>query len=152
MSSPQPNENKQQSYVGMKVDWEMKALAIAAVFAAVKAAQKFLGTFIPVTICRAIFTFGHIYFIYIYFNTSGKVTKSTSRSTEEKVKIKAALSSILKSLIVKAVVILAVHWKTQLMPPLVVSVILGFFSFIENDYYYQVMYTVTPKLFEILYG
>jgi hypothetical protein len=139
-------------YVGMKADWEMKIFAIVCVFASVKMAQQLLGALIPTLICRSIFVLGHFYLVYIYLTTTSKVNKSTSRSSEEKVKIKEACFSIFKALLVRAGLIVAIHWKTGLMPPLVVSVIMGFFSMIENDYYYQVMYSVSPRLFDTLYS
>lgn len=139
-------------YLGMKVDWEMKIFAMVSVFASVKAAQNFLGTMISTLACQGIFVFGHLFFVYIYMTTTSKVNKSTSRSSEEKVKIKEACFSIFKALFVRALIIILVHWRAGLMPPLVVSVIMGFFSMIENDYYYQVMYSVTPRLFDILYS
>jgi hypothetical protein len=153
MSSKNADASKVANpYLGMKADWEMKILAIVSVFASVKLAQSLLGTIIPTIICQAIFAAGHLYFVYIYMTTTSKVNKSTSRSSEEKVKIKEACFSIFKALLVRAIIIIAIHWRTGLMPPLVVSVFMGFFSMIENDYYYQVMYSVSPRLFDTLYS
>lgn len=124
--------------MGMKADWEMKILAIVSVFAFVKTAQRFLGAGLTTLIARSVFLVGHLFYAYIYMTTSSKVSKSTSRSSEEKVKIKEACFGIFKAILVRAVIIIGIHWRTELQPPLIVSVIMGFFSMIENDYYYQV--------------
>eukprot|EP01033_Poteriospumella_lacustris_P007014 gene7014-5052_t len=100
MSSKNADASKVANpYLGMKADWEMKILAIVSVFASVKLAQSLLGTIIPTIICQAIFAAGHLYFVYIYMTTTSKVNKSTSRSSEEKVKIKEACFSIFKALL-----------------------------------------------------
>lgn len=154
MSSTSGNgkDSKSSNLFGMKVDWEMKLLGIASIFATVKFFQGLVGSSLYTIIARAIFIAGHLFFVFIYSNTTGKVAKSTSRSDAEKTKIKAACLAIFKGIMVRAVAILLVHWRTILLPPLIVSVLLGFCSLIENDYFYQVMYTFTPRIFEIMYA
>eukprot|EP01040_Poterioochromonas_malhamensis_P011597 gene11597-12649_t len=140
-----------QSLVGMKVDFEMKVLVIVTVFAFFKI-LKFLADNIHfINLCRGFFIFGHIYFIYLFMDTNYRISKSSSRTAEEKDAGKKACFDILKGMLVKACIMFIVHLKAGILPPLFVTVILGFCALIENNYYYQVLYTKFPAVFEFLY-
>jgi hypothetical protein len=92
-----------------------------------------------------------MYFIYIYFDTAARINKSTSRSEAEKATAKSACQGIVKGILLRGVLLFLVHLKTNMLPPLVITVFMGFCSLIENDYYYQVLYSKMPQLFELMY-
>ncbi len=124
--SPAPGKEVKSSYFGMKVDWEMKVLGIVSVFAAVKFLQGIIGVFLTTALARLIFLVGHVAYTIVYLNTTNRISKSTSRSAEEKAKVKEACFSIYKGLMIRAVVVILIHWRTKMLPPLVVTVIMGF--------------------------
>lgn len=136
---------------GMPVDWEMKALLIAFVYAVAKvvAWTPLNTTFI--TFSRGLFVAGHLFFGYVYFSTNRRISKSTSRSDREKDLAKESCREILKSLFVRAVIVMFIHFRSQMVQPLIISLFMGFFSMIENGYIYQVMYDQTPKVFELFF-
>ena len=136
---------------GISVDWEMKALLMSAVFAVVKILS---GTFLEglfATACRIFFIAGHAFFGFIYFSTVQRINKSSSRTDEEKVAARDGCRDILKSLFIRAVVIGVIHTRGGLIPPLLVSVFMGFFTMIENGYFYQIMYDKIPQIFDIFF-
>ena len=136
---------------GMKVDLEMKAFVAVAVYALVKALKAHTENFLFINVMRGIFVVGHLYFIYIYLFTNHRISKSTSRNAEEKAKAKSSCLGVLRSILIRAAIMGFVHFRTKMMPPLLITVFMGFFSMIENDFYYQIMYSKMPGLFEILY-
>lgn len=137
--------------VGMKVDLEMKALAIVTIFAAIKALKGIATTTLFINFSRGFFLLGHAFFVYIFLVTNFRISKSTSRSSDEKAKAKAGCFSILKGILARAVILAVVHYKTGMLPPMYVTVFMGFCSMIENDFLYQIMYSKVPGLFEVLY-
>lgn len=136
---------------GMKVDFEMKALAILVVFSVVKLLKPFTDNPHLVNLFRGFFLFGHILMIYTYFDTASRISKSTSRNAEEKAAAKSACFGILKGVLIRAVILFFLHLRSNMLPPLLVTVFMGFCSLIENDYYYQVLYSKAPQLFELMY-
>ena len=145
MSSTAASEN------GMKVDFEMKALTVVSVYALIKALKAFSDNFLFITAFRAFFILGHLYFIYIYLFTNHRISKSTSRNAEEKAKAKSSCFGVLKGVLIRAVLMGFVHFRTNMIPPLAITVFMGFYSMIENDFYYQIIYSKMPGLFEFLY-
>ncbi len=137
--------------VGMKVDLEMKALVIVGIFAAIKALNSVSSSSIFINFSRGFFVLGHAFFVYIFLVTNFRISKSTSRSSDEKAKAKAGCSAIMKGIFVRAVILALVHYKTGMLPPMFVTVFMGFCSMIENDFLYQIMYSKVPALFEVLY-
>ncbi len=136
--------------VGMKVDLEMKALVIVGIVAAIKALNVSSSS-IFINFSRGFFVLGHAFFVYIFLVTNFRISKSTSRSSDEKAKAKAGCSAIMKGIFVRAVILALVHYKTGMLPPMFVTVFMGFCSMIENDFLYQIMYSKVPGLFEVLY-
>lgn len=136
---------------GMKVDLEMKAFVVVAVYALMKVFKAQAENFLFLTSMRGIFVLGHVYFIYIYLFTNHRISKSTSRNAEEKAKAKSSCLGVLRSILIRAAIMGFVHYRTKMMPPLLITVFMGFFSMIENDFYYQIMYSKLPGLFELLY-
>jgi hypothetical protein len=151
MSTEAASSNDPNAMFGMKVDFEFKALAILSVFSLVKLLKPFADNSHLVNLLRSFFLFGHIYFIYIYFDTASRINKSTSRSEAEKAAAKGACASIVKGILIRGVLLFLVHLKTNMLPPLLITVFMGFCSLIENDYYYQVLYSKMPQLFEFMY-
>lgn len=148
MSQTTSETNKFQ---GMKVDWEMKLLLIVSVFAFVKGVKAFSDSPIFLLVSRIFYLIGHLYFVYIYLYTNYRITKSSSRTDEEKATAKGDCLKVFRSVMIRGVIIGAIHFKTQMIPPLYVSVFMGLFSLIENDFIYQVLYSKYPGIFELLY-
>jgi hypothetical protein len=137
--------------VGMKVDLEMKALGMVTIFAIIKALKGIATTALFINFSRGFFLLGHAFFVYIFLVTNFRISKSTSRTAEEKTKAKAGCFAVLKGILVRAVILALVHYKTGMLPPMYVTVFMGFCSMIENDFLYQIMYSKVPGLFEVLY-
>lgn len=137
--------------MGMKVDFEMKLLAILVVFSVVKLLNPLTASPVFVNVFRGIFLFGHILMVYTYVDTASRISKSSSRTAEEKAAAKTACFGILKGILFKAVLFFLLHLRSGMLPPLVVTIFMGFCSLIENDYYYQVLYSKVPQLFEFMY-
>eukprot|EP01039_Chlorochromonas_danica_P010295 gene10295-11394_t len=150
-SSSLSNSSAQDSpLLGIKVSWEIKLMAIVSIFALVKALP-FAQTTLFLLLARLFFLLGHLLLGYIYFYTNFRITKSTSRSVEEKNEAKADCQKVFRGIVVKAVLLGLVHARTGLLPPMFVTVIMAFFSMIENDYFYQVMYAKMPQFFDLFF-
>ena len=150
-SSSTPAVVDPNALVGLKVDFEMKVLVVVTVFFLFKLLKSWTDNLHFINFCRGIFIFGHIYFIYVYIDTNYRISKSSSRTTEEKEAGKKACLDILKGMLLRAVIMFFVHLRVGILPPLIVTVVLGFCALIENDYYYQVLYSKFPEVFEFLY-
>jgi hypothetical protein len=141
----------EEQYQGMKVDLEMKALVIISIFCLMKALKFLADSTEFVYFCRLFFLLGHAFFVNIYLDTNFRLSKSTSRTAEEKQAAKSACFSVFKGIMIRAVLMGFIHLRTNILPPLFVTVFMGFFSLIENDFFYQLLYSKFPSLFELLY-
>lgn len=88
------------------------------------------------SLARFFFAGMHTLMIALLFRTSGSVEQSMLPS-KEKLEAKKALRKLLNARLVTAVVIIAIHWKTGILPPLYGSCIMGLFSLFENDHIYS---------------
>jgi hypothetical protein len=149
MSSSNHDPN---AILGIKVSWEMKSLLIVSVFAAIKALKPLSDSILFLWGARVFFLAGHAFLVYIFFFTNYRITMSKSRSVEEKNTAKSECQSMIRSLIVRASLIGFVHMRTSMLPPLFVTVLMGFLSMIENDFCYQVLYAKMPFAFELLFA
>ena len=141
----------EKSLQGMNVDLEMQILIVVSVLTTLKFAPTLVDKELLTNICRAFFTLGHLYMIYIFLYTNYRLTKSKSRTAEEKSISKAACFKVFRGILVSGVISAAVHIYSGMLPPMVIPVFMGFISLIGNDFFYQVLYTQFPSLFEFLY-
>lgn len=149
MSSSQPISEKAVS--GIKVSWEIKLMLIALVFAVIKGLAPFSESAVFLLFARLFFLGGHAFYGYIYFYTNYRITKSTSRSAEEKAAAKDDCQKVIRSVLIRAVLLGLVHMRTGMVPPMFVTVITAFLSMIENDFFYQVLYAKAPELFDVCF-
>jgi hypothetical protein len=145
------SSNNASDAVGMKVDLETKALVMVSIYAALKFGKQVAATSGFIMFARVFFLLGHAYLVYIYLVTNFRISKSSSRSTEEKAKAKGGCFAVLRSVLIRAAILGFVHYRTGMLPPMFITVFMGFFSFFENDFYYQIMYSKLPHLFELMY-
>ncbi|RYY81593.1 hypothetical protein EON63_15145 [archaeon] len=82
--------------LGIKVSWEIKLLCIVVVFSILKAFKAFTSHFLFLLFGRCFFIAGHAYFIYVFFFTNYRITKSTSRTTEEKNAARTQCQGVIK--------------------------------------------------------
>ena len=136
---------------GLKVDWEMKALMMASVYAILKVLGPIGQNSFFINFARLFFIAGNLSFLYLFIYTNYRIVKSASRTEEEKSKAKGKCRDVLKTLFIRSAVIFAIHLRTSLLPPLFISVFMAFFALIENYYYFQVLYFRFPKLFDFIY-
>lgn len=136
---------------GMNVDLEMQILMVVSVLTGVKYITPLVDPELFVNCCRGFFVLGHLYLIYIFLYTNYRLTKSKSRSAEEKSVAKAACFKAFRSILVSGTIAGAVHFYTGMIPPMIIPVFMGFITMIGNDFFYQVLYTQFPNVFEFLY-
>eukprot|EP01031_Cornospumella_fuschlensis_P032935 gene32935-39831_t len=150
-AAPAAPSKDSEPILGIKVSWEIKLLCIVTVFSVLKALKAITSHFLFLLFGRLFFIAGHAYFIYVFFFTNYRITKSTSRTTEEKNVARTQCQGVMKGMLLRGVLILLVHFRTGMLPPLFVTVIMGFLGMIENDYFYQVMYAKAPQFFELCF-
>ena len=83
-AAPAAPSKDSEPILGIKVSWEIKLLCIVTVFSILKALKAITSHFLFLLFGRLFFIAGHAYFIYVFFFTNYRITKSTSRTTEEK--------------------------------------------------------------------
>lgn len=118
--------------IGASVDLEMKALIVVAVYAFLKIAGDFVKNPAVVLATRIFFGVGHLLFFVFFMQARSRITKSQGRPSEEKAKAMKACQLIFRSVMARAVIVGFIHVRTQMMPPLIISVFMAFFSLIEN--------------------
>lgn len=130
------------------VDWEMKFLAIALAYAIIK----FIGDNVAFLYAsRTFFFVGNLAFLYYYLAAVKSIGNDSSLLSEEKANAKTKCFSVLKSLFMKAIVVGAIHFKSNLIQPLYVSVFLGLFTLLENGHIYRVMYQHCPRFYDFFF-
>jgi hypothetical protein len=138
------------STVGHSVDLEMKMVLIAAVFAVIKF-LRVENSEIFTLIARTFFVIGHGLFFSFYKKAVDRISSNATLSSGDKEKAKKSCQDLLKSLAIRAVLISFVHMKKNMLPPLIVSVFMGFFSLLENPDCYDVLYYASPRLIETVF-
>jgi hypothetical protein len=136
---------------GITVDWEMKALLVAVHYALTKFLSKIINEYYLFIICRSFFVIGHLLFVWSFILVNSRIVKDITRSTDEKVKAKNLTQTIFRNLCIRAIIIAFIHFKTNLLPLLLISVYMGFFTLIENVDYYYMFYAMIPRLFELFF-
>jgi len=114
---------------------EQKATLVVLCFAVVKAASTYspFSEAIAVNIFRAFFVVAHSSIALAYLQLTSRINSSRSLLIEEKVERKASLNSACKAILVRAAIVIAIHFRLKLNPPLLVSSVLGLISIAEID-------------------
>eukprot|EP01036_Dinobryon_divergens_P024197 gene24197-32624_t len=142
-----PNKSK-KGLIGVTVDWEMKFLAIAIVYAV----AKLIGSnYLFLFLARLFFFLGNAAFLYYYLAAVQSIAKDNTTSNQEKQEAKKKCFVMLRSLFAKTAVVGAIHYRTSLVQPLLVSVLMGFFTYIENGNVYNVMYAQFPVIYDYFF-
>jgi hypothetical protein len=133
--------------VGLSVDWEIKLLVMAAVYAVAKLLE---GNIVFFYFSRAFFALGHI--VLVGFALSAiRLIEIGRDSDSEKKASKNNCHVFIRSTLIKFIVIIGLHLRTQLTQPMYISVFLGFFALLENYHMYRVVYGKIPKLIDFLF-
>ena len=80
---------------------------------------------------RGFFVAVHLFF-FITFVRTNIMIESLVGAKETKIKSRLALRSEFGNILFRAIVIGLIHYKTLMMPPLIVSSVIGLFTVIEN--------------------
>lgn len=136
---------------GVFVDWELKALLVVSVYAFLKLIGDFSKHATFVLAARAFFIVGHVLFFYFFMLTNGRITKAPGRPSEDKAKAKKSCQLAFRNILVRAVVIGFIHYRTHMIPPLIISVFMAFFTLVENIDYYYVIHSKFPKIFDVFF-
>jgi hypothetical protein len=137
--------------IGVSVDWELKALLVITVYAFMKLVGDFSKHPTFILVARAFFVIGHLLFFYFFMLTNGRITKAPGRPSEDKTKAKKACQLAFRNILARAVVIGFIHYRTHMMPPLIISVFMAFFTLVENIDYYYVIHSKFPRIFELFF-
>jgi len=120
---------------------ELKITFVVMCFAVVKALKHiFNDSLYPVLICRGIFFASHAYFGLIWWLANKRLQKSKHLLLEEKVDKRSKITSTLRSILMRAPIVLLLHFQIGLTQPLLVSSLLGLIKLLETE---CCCYTVT---------
>ena len=114
--------------LGANFSLEHKALVICALFAGIK----FFS--ISSLVGRSFFICAHTFLTFMCLQASLTVTKLPRATDEFKVQEKSKLKALVKSIILKVIVVCIVHAMTGLIPPLFVSSAFNTFAVLENGW------------------
>ena len=98
-----------------------------------------------VLILRVIFAISHILFFIIYLMAKSSISSMIAMQ-EIKIKSTKATTDCFKSIVVRAIVISAIHYKSHIIQPLLVSSIMGFMSILENEHMHKELSRLLPFL------
>jgi hypothetical protein len=152
MSSSSSSSSQHQG--GLTVDWEMKALLIVSVYAMLKflGSLSFLSSTVLLSIARGVFLFGHIGFVKMFMDTNTHIKTSEMMNLDQKVKAKNRIQAVFRNVIMRGGIITLLHGRTLMLPPLIISVAMGFFTMIEDRDFYHLIYSKNPKLFGLVFA
>lgn len=97
---------------------------------------------------RLFFGFFHAFFLVMFLKTKNTIA---SMMETQNVKMEAGdqLKAVAKGVLLKAAAIGAVHYKSHLIQPLVISSIMGIISLLENHYTYNSVAGTLPFLLAV---
>ena len=109
--------------------WEVKLVCVLGVYALFKRwpnnAQLILAS-------RAVFVLGNVLLLYLMSRFNQSIMKKGNWTMDRKDKARSAIQKdLVKPLFLRALAVVAIHWKLHMNPPLLVSVMMGAFSFAE---------------------
>jgi len=113
-----------------KVAWEVKLVFVLAVYCLFKF---FSGNETLVWISRGVFVAGHVFLYAATSQFNASIFKKATWTLERKEKARSRIQKdIVRPLLLRAAGVGLIHWKLGMNPPLLVSVIMGIFSFLES--------------------
>ncbi len=80
-------------------------------------------------------------------NTSLDISENPRLGNDQKVEQRKAVSDLLKSIGIRAILILLVHFRSGAFSCLFISSVVGFFSILENSYTFQTIKKQYPNFF-----
>ena len=116
----------------MSLDIEQKLFLILCAFSILKASG-IMGSEWLVLVLRTCFVLVHALFAVLYYRTNKALTDARIGG-DVKMKGKEALKQTFKSVFIRSLVVITIHVKTGMWPPLLVSSILGVFVVMENSH------------------
>jgi len=126
------------------IDMEMKFLAVVFSFALVKFLGANYNSWFWTNLFRLIFIGCHTIMFLIY---NKALSIAESRTLEEDRKSgRYTVRKLGIQLAVRIPIVLIIHKIFNLLPPLLVSSILGLMSLFENEYYYAAIITIAPSV------
>lgn len=120
-------------------------------FAVIFALLKFFGANTEdefhLQVARGFFVALHLFFIIVFLKARNTIV--TMMATQD-VKLEEGdlLKSVSKGMIIKAFLIAAVHYKTNMIQPLVMSSVMGFMALLESRITHNEVASLLPFLFE----
>mmetsp|Transcript_22699 Transcript_22699/g.33169 ORF Transcript_22699/g.33169 Transcript_22699/m.33169 type:complete len:129 (+) Transcript_22699:108-494(+) len=123
----------------MNIDFEVKAFTVVSIFAIMKTFSINSETELYLTAARAFFAVVHL-FLFITFVRANLMIESLVGAKEKKIEARLELRKVFSNIALRAVVICIVHWKTSMLPPLIVSSVVGLFTAAENKDSYAVAF------------
>jgi hypothetical protein len=92
---------------------------------------------------RIIFGISHLFFVIIFAKTRHAIN-SVIASQDKKQLEAAAVFDTFKGIIIRGLLIAAIHYKSGIIQPLVVSSAMGVMSIIENERMYDEICNIVP--------
>lgn len=130
---------KPEGSAPLTVNWEVKLVGIVAMYAVNKYIQSNFdatsGMFrLVINLARGVFLLGHLYLYWRMRAFNISIMKKPTWTIETKGKARGLIQSdLMKPLFIRALLVVLVHWKFGMMPPLVVSVWMGFLQLLEKQ-------------------
>jgi hypothetical protein len=98
-----------------------------------------------VLLLRLFFGISHAFILFCFLKAKGSLV-SMMASQDAKLKLGDELKSLARSVLARCAVIIAVHAKTGMIQPLVISSVLGYISLFENRTVYNELTHIFPFL------
>ena len=118
------------------IAWEMKLLCLVIVYAIFKFIRSTpVPEMLVIFAARAFFVFGHVYFFYLYRVTNAFAAaqaRSSSLSPDKTAEATASIWSTFQQLLMRSVAVIIVHFQFNMLPPLVISVLMGLLTMLES--------------------
>lgn len=130
---------------GYQIDWELKVFAILCVFSFLKFFSVSYDNSIHCFLGRSIFFLFHLGFLLLYIVTRKDIDKSQGPSSSKQ-EAKKKIIDIFKGLAVKALLVLLVHNQAKMMPPLIISCVMGCFTILESKEFLYILQKKFPAL------
>lgn len=131
---------------GVNIDLELKTFFAVASYTVLKFISSFSPT-ISVTLARLFFFVGNALLAVCFLKTRNSVAQLTNISHDSKSSALSEGKSLFWSIMGRAVVVFFIHARTGMQPPLLISVLMGLFSIMENPYCLDTLISSYPKIF-----
>jgi Tfp pilus assembly protein PilO len=105
---------------------------VVSIFAILKVSGATAEIPLWLNIARIFFILSHLFMAVVFIRTTLKVENNVG-TAESKSQRRNSLRKSFGNIILRAIIIAAIHWKTQMLQPLFVSSTLGLFTVAEID-------------------